>query len=112
MKRLACILIAIMFPLVCSGDGWHVQRGSGGAVTASCNSCSSGTSLTYTLSRTIDQNETGTYSWDVAANGVEDAAGNDLVDISGAAITNDSEQDTTPPTRGLNNMSSQNVNWH
>jgi len=71
---------------------------SGGAVTATCNSCASGTSLTYTLSRTIYSGETGTYSWDVAANGVEDAAGNDLVDISGAAITNDSEQDTTPPS--------------
>jgi len=71
---------------------------NGGAVTATCNSCSSGTSLTYTLSRTIQQSETGTYSWNVATNGVEDAAGNDLVDISGAAVTNSSTVVPTAPT--------------
>lgn len=33
MKRLACILIAIMFPLVCSGDGWFFSAGAGGGGT-------------------------------------------------------------------------------
>lgn len=71
---------------------------SGGAVTASCLSCLSGTSLTYTLSRAVHLGETGTYSWDVATNGVEDVQGDDLADISGAAITNSSTHpyDTTP----------------
>lgn len=31
MKRLACILIAIMFPLVCSGDGWFYTGAGGGS---------------------------------------------------------------------------------
>lgn len=84
---------------------------SGGAVTATCNSCSSGTSLTYTLSRTVYQGETGTYSWDVAANGVEDAAGNDLVDISGAAVTNSSTQVLTA-TRTLVNGAIRNGTFH
>lgn len=45
MKRLACILIAIMFPLVCSGDGWFYTGAGGGGEEAFCSTCTgSGTS--------------------------------------------------------------------
>ena len=85
---------------------------SGGAVTATCNSCSSGTSLPYTLSRTVYQGETGTYSWDVAANGVEDAAGNDLVDISGVSVTNSSTAEAAPSVPKITNLKLQGVSLH
>lgn len=38
MKRIACILIAILIPLVCSGDGWFFSAGAGGG-EVSCTSC-------------------------------------------------------------------------
>jgi len=34
MKRIACILIAILIPLVCSGDGWYFSSGAGGGEVA------------------------------------------------------------------------------
>ena len=46
MKRIACILIAILIPLVCSGDGWYFSSGAGGGgITISYESY---TSKTYT----------------------------------------------------------------
>ena len=72
---------------------------TGGAVTMTYSSGTGTTTLVYTLSRTIYQGETGTFSWTTAANKIEDSAGNDWASVSNFAVTNSS---TYQPTVGFN----------
>lgn len=64
---------------------------TGGAVTASYASGSGSTTLTYGLSRTIYQGETGTTSYAQPGNGIEaSASGADVSSFSGATVSNGS----------------------
>lgn len=72
------------------GNGGLTITPSGGASTATFSSGAGTTTLVWTLSRTIQQGETVTRSYTNPGNGFEDAAGNDLGNFSGAAVTNNS----------------------
>lgn len=69
---------------------------SGGAVTMSSPSGSGTTSITCTLSRTVNSNETGSVSYTQPGNGVEDLSGNDLPSFSNFALINSSTQGPLP----------------
>jgi hypothetical protein len=75
---------------------------SGGATTLTYASGSGGTSLTFNVSRTVLEAETGCVnSYTQPGNGIEDLAGNDLASFSNQAVTNNSTQvpaDATPPS--------------
>jgi hypothetical protein len=77
-----------------NGNGGLTLSMSGGAVTATFSSGAGTSSLVYSLSRKVLQGETGTHSYtqpgSPAGNGIEDTAGNDLVNYSGATVTNNS----------------------
>lgn len=81
------------------GTGFSISL-SGGAATLTYASGSGSSSLVFNSSRTIYSGETGTVSYVTVANGIQDAAGNDLDSFSGLTITNNSSQvlDTTAPT--------------
>lgn len=68
---------------------------TGGAVTATYASGSGTHSWTYTLSRTVNADETVTWSY-ATADGIEDAAGNDLAAVTDGAVTNNSTQGEDP----------------
>jgi hypothetical protein len=65
---------------------------SGGAATVGSVSGTNTSSFTATLSRTVYQNETGTFSYLQPTHGIADVAGNDLATIASAAVTNSSTQ--------------------
>jgi hypothetical protein len=76
-------------------DGGFTIAMSGGAVTLSYLSGDGSTTLVYTTSRTIEAGETcSDFDYTQPTNGVEDAAGNDLVSFSNqqASVTNSSSQ--------------------
>lgn len=60
---------------------------SGGACTATYSSGATTSTLVYSLSRTPDTAETGTFDYTQPGNGVEDIAGNDLASIVAGAVT-------------------------
>jgi hypothetical protein len=74
-----------------SGTGGFTLGGTGATVASWAIS---GTTLTLTLSGTVYQGQAVTLSYDdaTASDSIEDAAGNDLADISNAAVTNNSTQ--------------------
>jgi hypothetical protein len=74
---------------------------SGGAVTLAYASGSGSNTLIYNLSRTIYSGETGTVSYTQPGNGVEDASGNDLANISSSAVTNNSTQSSGTPSGSI-----------
>jgi hypothetical protein len=59
---------------------------SGGAATLSYSSGSGTNTLNYSISRTIQYDETGTISYTQPGDGVEDTSGNDLANIRNSAI--------------------------
>ena len=69
------------------GNGGFTVSLSGGAATLTYSSGSGTSQLTYTISRTVAANETGTVSYTQPGNGVEDAAGNDLATFSNMTIS-------------------------
>ena len=72
---------------------------SGGAVTASYNTGAGSSVHVYTLSRTVNNGETGTIAYSQPINGVEDMAGNDIATYSGQTVVNNSTQgDGVAPT--------------
>ncbi len=63
MKRLACILVAILIPLVCSGDGWFYTGAGGGGGEPTCDGCNTGTdSVQYNSGITQTSSATNIYS--------------------------------------------------
>lgn len=70
---------------------------SGGAATLTYSAGDGTTTPDYTISRTIEGAETCTTSWAGTANGLEDAAGNDVAAFSGESVTNNSSGDETAP---------------
>jgi hypothetical protein len=70
--------------------GWALTL-SGGAVTMTYASGAGSSSLTYSLSRTIFTNETGTIAYTQPGDGIEDTSLNDLATIASAAVTNGSD---------------------
>ena len=70
---------------------------SGGAATLTYSSGSGTDTLVYSISRTIQYDETGTIDYTQPTDGVEDLAGNDLVTFSGESITNNSAQGSPAP---------------
>lgn len=85
------------------GNGGFTVSLSGGACTLAYASGDGTTSLTYTTSRTIGRNETGTLSYVQPGNGVEDTAGNDLASFSNEAIQNNSTVNNAPTDIQLSN---------
>lgn len=71
--------------------GWAVTLSTGSA-TATYASGSGSTTLTYTLSGTVNGGTTGTVAYTQPGSGIEDNAGNDLATLSGVSITNNSTQ--------------------
>lgn len=69
---------------------------SGGNASAEYASGSGSTAIVYTISRAIKSTETATLTYSQPGNGIEDAAGNDLVSFSGQAVTNNSTQNAAP----------------
>lgn len=79
--------------------GFAIASCSGGAVTPTYSSGDGSATLTYSLSRTIDKDETGcTVAYTQPGNGVEDAAGNDVATFGAQSVTNNSTQDLVVPT--------------
>jgi hypothetical protein len=77
------------------GTGGFTIAMSGGAVTLTYSSGSGSNTLVYTTSRTITSGETcSDFDYTQPTNGVEDAAGNDLVSFSNqqASVTNNSSE--------------------
>ena len=70
------------------GNSGFAVTMSGGAATLTYSSGEGGSSLIYSISRTIAGGETGTCAYTQPTNGVEDASGNDLVTFSGTSVTN------------------------
>ncbi len=70
-------------------SGWVLTLSTGSA-TATYSSGSGTNSLIYTLSNTVPYDTTGTIAYTQPGDGIEDDAGNDLVTLSGFALTNDS----------------------
>jgi hypothetical protein len=65
---------------------------AGANLTATYSSGSGSNSLVYTLGTTVNSGDTCDLDYNGAANGIEDAAGNDLAAITSQAITNNSSQ--------------------
>lgn len=82
------------------GNSGFVLTPSGGAATLSYASGSGSSSLVYTASRTINAGETITLAYTQPGNGIEDAAGNDLVTFTGQSVTNNSTQGSGPTITG------------
>lgn len=82
------------------GNGGMAMSMSGGAVTATLGT-PSGSSIPLTFSRTIQQPETGTWTYTQPGNGIEDLSGNDLATATSQTVTNLSTQNTAdndPPS--------------
>lgn len=80
-----------------SNTGFALTATNGGAsVTLTYASGSGSSSLVYNTSRTIKSTEVLTLAYTQPGNGVEDAAGNDLVSFSGQSVTNSSTQNAAP----------------
>jgi len=79
--------------------GWTLSA-SGGASAMTYASGEGSTALVYNLARRIESGETATIAYTQPGDGIEDASGNDLATLSGAAVTNSStyEPDVTAPT--------------
>lgn len=76
-----------------SGGTFDVDCSTAGAnITATYSSGSGSNSLVYTLGTTVNSGDTCNLDYNGAANGIEDAAGNDLASITDKAITNNSTQ--------------------
>lgn len=89
-----------------SNTGFALTPTNGGAaVTLSYASGSGSSSLVYTASRTIKSTETLTLAYVQPGNGVQDAAGNDLVSFSGQSVTNNSTQNAAPTDISLSGSS-------
>jgi hypothetical protein len=73
------------------GTGGHTVSMSGGACTLTYLT-GAGSSVYYTGSRVIQITETGTAAYVQPTDGVQDAAGNDVVSWSGSAVINESSQ--------------------
>jgi hypothetical protein len=78
------------------GNGGFTVSLSGGVATLTYSSGSGSSSLVYTISRTVNQGETGTISYTQPGNGIEDTSGNDLATFSNSAVTNNSSQGSNP----------------
>lgn len=78
-------------------NGWSLTA-TDGAVTLSSPGGDGTSSHTFSLSRTIGLHETVTASYDSASGNAVDAGGLEIADISDAAVTNGSTQDTVLPT--------------
>jgi hypothetical protein len=74
--------------------GWTITP-SGAAATLTYASGSGTNTLVYTISRAIQSSETATASYTQPGDGIEDAAGNDLEDITNRSAVNDSTQEAT-----------------
>lgn len=74
------------------GNGGWTLTTTYPAVTMAYSSGSGSNTLVYTLSRTVTQCESLTINYTQPGNGVEDASGNDLANVSGATVTNSSTQ--------------------
>jgi hypothetical protein len=76
-----------------SGGTFDVDCATAGAnITATYASGSGSNSLVYTLGTTVNSGDTCNLDYNGAANGIEDAAGNDLSAITDKAVTNNSTQ--------------------
>jgi hypothetical protein len=82
--------------------GWTLDM-SGGAATVTYDSGDGTDTLTYTISRIVNDDETGTVDYTQPTDGIEDDGGLDLVSITNAAVTNNSSQGggTSPGTSNL-----------
>ena len=88
------------------GNAGFTATMAGGATTLTYASGSGTTALVYTSSRTITRNETGTLAYVNPGNGVVDTIGsNNLVNFSGASITNGSTVNNPPTDITLSNNS-------
>ena len=86
------------------GNAGFTATMAGGATTLTYASGSGTTALVYTSSRTITRNETGTIAYVNPGNGVVDTIGsNNLVNFSGASITNGSTVNNAPIDITLSN---------
>lgn len=74
------------------GNGGFVLDASGGAATLTYASGSGTSTLVYSISRPILDDETVTLDYAQPGNGVEDSAGNDLAGFTEQAVTNNSTQ--------------------
>lgn len=72
--------------------GVTISIDGGGATTCTYSSGSGSTSLVYTSATTVYSSQTVTVSYTQPTDGMEDAAGNDVVSWSGSAVTNNSSQ--------------------
>lgn len=82
------------------GSGGFAMSMTGGAVTATMGS-PSGASIPLTFSRTINQGQTGTWTYTQPGNGIEDLTGNDMATATSQTVTNQSTAgatDTTAPS--------------
>lgn len=70
---------------------------SGGAATLSYSSGDGTDTIVFTVSRTINQGESVTFSYSSGTGDVEDDASNALASFTGTAVTNNSTQDTVDP---------------
>lgn len=73
-----------------------VPTNGGAAVTLSYSSGTGTSSLVYATSRAVSSTETLTYAYTQPGNGVQDAAGNDLVSFMAQAVTNNSTVNAAP----------------
>lgn len=73
-------------------EGWDLNTNSAAEITLSYVSGANSTILIYYTNRPVLSTETLTLDYTQPTNGVEDMAGNDLANISAAAVTNSSTQ--------------------
>lgn len=76
------------------GSGGWAMTASGGAVTQTYDTFVFGSQILLNNSRVIGGSETVTQAYTQPGNGVEDLSGNDMVTVSGVAVTNGSLVDT------------------
>ena len=87
------------------GNTGYTISASGGASTLTYSSGDGTTTLVYTLSRTIDYGETITLSYTNPGNGIEDAAGNDVANLSAESVTNGSLINAPTATKPITSTS-------
>lgn len=78
------------------GAGGFTLSATGGSVALEYASGSGTSTLNFTPARTISSTETATLAYITRADGIEDAAGNDLASFSGQAVTNNSTVNSAP----------------
>lgn len=86
----ASVLLSENGQVGAGGSGGFAITMSGGPVTLAFVSLV-GNAATFTLSRRIADDESGTYTYTQPGSGFEDLAGNDLASIAATVITNNSE---------------------